>query len=629
MGSLFIKHVKYIGDTWHYESPNFDVGINIIEGKNKSGKTTLINLISYCLGNYVDAFESNTNFHEEIVKDTNNFVELKIMINKEIRTLKRYIKKNYILIIEEELVLPVYRSKENKYIFSDWILDKLNIDVVEIYQGKYQGKINFSDLFRLIHYDQMTSPNLIYKKTKNEGNFVSDSLIIRKAIFEILIGEGVIKYYKALNELTIATMQYKEKKNLKESLEKTMVDVYDLNINTNYVNLLAEIRNSISKKKREQDELLSNTKYDQDVFDNELNHLRKKLIEIELNISSTRTITNDFRAEINNINELLHNRILEINHLNKIIFTNNQLHLFSPDTCPYCFSSVKREKGHCVCGTPIDESSYEHFFYNTDEYIEICEKKKKAITAIEKSLDIVRSELSFEIEKLKKLHADKEECRQRIQNLKKDIEIQTNISGVKRISEDLIELEIRQKNIESKLSVYSNYLKVKADFDKCYKNFDSKNKAYCKEEKKLKDKISSMINKFNTSYNVDFLNCVIGCKKAEINEDYMPIINDGVYINASTEVPKRLIYYITLLKLSLNNNLNFPKLLIIDTAETLGIDPDNLNKIFELLEISTDEEYQVILSTGIGKFPAGFAKYQKVFMPEQHSLLKQRNCSKI
>ncbi|TOF86221.1 hypothetical protein CGJ12_23025, partial [Vibrio parahaemolyticus] len=86
------------------------------------------------------------------------------------------------------------RSKD-AYVFSDWILGKLGISVVELFHGYNTFKINISDLMRLIYHDQQPNPEGIYKKPDTNSTYVSDSELVRKAIFELLVGKAYSDYY--------------------------------------------------------------------------------------------------------------------------------------------------------------------------------------------------------------------------------------------------------------------------------------------------------------------------------------------------------------------------------------------------------------------------------------------------
>jgi len=108
-------------------------------------------------------------------------------------------------------------------------------------------------------------------------------------------------------------------------------------------------------------------------------------------------------------------------------------------------------------------------------------------------------------------------------------------------------------------------------------------------------------------------------KKAFIDDDYMPIIDDGVYREKSATVPIRMMYFFTLLSMSLKYpTIKHPKFLLMDTPEDSGIDRDKLDENIELfgtaLELSKDKEkdYQFILTTGLEKCPAKYEKFVKL-----------------
>lgn len=192
MGRLAVRRVVYSGEKYSFESPYLNDGLVIMEGVNGHGKSTFMNLIYYGFGGRVQSFNKHddnvSNKHNEICNDKNNYVELLIEINGKEYELTRYIGDNLIFILgedEEVIQTCVYRkqSDESTIVFSDWILSKLDIDVFDIVQGTKNFKLNFTDLLRLIYHDQATEVDKIYKEADN-SNFLSDSLEIRKAIFE-------------------------------------------------------------------------------------------------------------------------------------------------------------------------------------------------------------------------------------------------------------------------------------------------------------------------------------------------------------------------------------------------------------------------------------------------------------
>lgn len=83
--------------------------------------------------------------------------------------------------------------EREKQTFSDWLLNKLNIDILEISQYSSSHKINFDDLFRLMYYDQKTpSSETISYFGIDYHNFFKNSNILKRNIFEILISNYFI-----------------------------------------------------------------------------------------------------------------------------------------------------------------------------------------------------------------------------------------------------------------------------------------------------------------------------------------------------------------------------------------------------------------------------------------------------
>jgi hypothetical protein len=126
-------------------------------------------------------------------------------------------------------------------------------------------------------------------------------------------------------------------------------------------------------------------------------------------------------------------------------------------------------------------------------------------------------------------------------------------------------------------------------------------KAHADAQEKLKT--------FNATYQKLMRSVDQQCFDAAIDPDsYMPVINHGKYREASSKVHQRLMYFLTLLEMSLRPSyVQFPRFLLIDTPENRGVDAPHLiaalAKVVEVLA-SSEEPAQVILTTGIGKVPA-------------------------
>ena len=238
MGRLAVRRVVYSGEKYSFESPYLNDGLVIMEGVNGHGKSTFMNLIYYGFGGRVQSFNKHddnvSNKHNEICNDKNNYVELLIEINGKEYELTRYIGDNLIFILgedEEVIQTCVYRkqSDESTIVFSDWILSKLDIDVFDIVQGTKNFKLNFTDLLRLIYHDQATEVDKIYKEADN-SNFLSDSLEIRKAIFEVLLGKTYNDYYYTLGQYKLKLKEFEKAQAVMNSYDDFLGEILDYDL---------------------------------------------------------------------------------------------------------------------------------------------------------------------------------------------------------------------------------------------------------------------------------------------------------------------------------------------------------------------------------------------------------------
>lgn len=152
-----------------------------------------------------------------------------------------------------------------------------------------------------------------------------------------------------------------------------------------------------------------------------------------------------------------------------------------------------------------------------------------------------------------------------------------------------------------------------------------------KQEKRNKSIISNKLDIFNRLYNKIMKETSAEIIEAKLDENYMPIINEGEYREASSAVPKRFMYYLTLLHMSLlDGDMLFPRFLLIDTPENLGIDNDSLDEcISQIYAHGISElnvQYQVILTTGLGKYPDRYKDKVLQTLTKTNKLLIARQC---
>lgn len=616
MGYLLIKNIKYTGDKFYYESPTLTKGINIIEGSNGTGKTTFVNLIYYGLGGVVSEFnqKSKSKKHKEVISDMNNKVELVIEIDDVTYGLTRLIGGNDIFVSSsvggEDYLYPLYR-KNNEKTFSDWLLEKLDIDVVELYQGTSHYKLNNKDLFRLIYHNQALDPGRIYKSPDAE-NFITDSELMRKTIFQLLVGKTFSEYYKVLSELRTTE---KERGVAKSVLDEYNLVISNLTIGREELNetflkeSLAEKINQLDKLYQARKSLKGNRPLSSDNTFSQIKELKIKIADLGEKIDEKENDKRQLVSELVRFQNLKDNIVLEVTQIKKIIHTHESLSLFSMDTCPYCLNHIDREENTCICGKEIDESEYQRFFYTSSEYFDILKSKQKSVKTINIAIESVQSNIHSLTEELSDISVQYSEIKKEIRTKLLEIEAGVDIKRLDEVDDKILEVKNEMIAIERLIEQQQQRSKYQSRFD----TLDEKYQRLKLKVNELQARASSdMLDKvtdFNGIYGELMTKTLKNCVSAKIDRsNYMPIINNGEYREASSSVSIRLMYYLSLLSLSLQDDeVKFPRLLLIDTPRTGGIDEVELDKalrkLSEELEPFAGKSYQVILTTGLQTYP--------------------------
>lgn len=639
MGRLAIRKLIYNGKKYYYESPYLNDGLNIIVGDNGTGKSTFTNLIYFGLGGNVDSFNKNrsTDKHAEICEDVDNFLRLEIEINDKSYILLRYFYENEITVISEDGSSKNYKIFRRDYneIFSDWILNELGIEVVELFQGNYNWKINFTDLFRLIYHDQSADPSNIYKKL-DTNHFMSDSKMMRKAIFEILLGKSFTQYYKVLLDL-----KRKEKeKELKKEILKSFKEIKKTLNNSEEINLVylekelqnKEIQLNRLLQYREKLKTTNNTpaKTIKNIEKEKLEYLR-----LELKLSELKEREREVYKELQQLKKFKENSELEIRQIQKIIYTHQKLNIFSPDICPYCLNQVERQKNRCVCGSEINEDDYERFFYSTKDYIEILKSRQKSLESIDFAINDCEDEYLNIKKNIDQMQSELDKIQKNIIELSTDINEQYSFNRIRQIDDKILILKQEIQNIKQEISLEKRRDQLEKELQTLNNEYEKlrieKKELEIQSQKEMLN-IRTIFSEYYQKYMIDVLK---SCRVASINDDYMPVINNGIYHEKSALVPIRLMYFLTLLKLSVEENVNYPKFLLIDTPQTAGIDDENLIKaiskiddIFDIFNCSEKNKiddncsFQIILTTAKDKYPINYEKFVIENLTENNKLLK-------
>jgi hypothetical protein len=648
MANLRINSVRYEGRNYVFQSPRFGAGISIIEGDNGTGKSTFFSLIYYALGGNVSSFKKTPGkeWHREIVEDEDNWVEIDISIENRSFFVRRLIGDTDILVtpysttdnhphveVGSTVVLPINRGEGRGRTFSDWLLDHLAISIVEIFQGYKNFRINSADLLRLVYHDQAVDPDKIYKEP-DSSNFVSDSSLLRQIIFQLLVGKSFSDYYNAVSEFKKAERDRDSSYALlQEYLQLSRALSGEQNIR-NIEHLKEEIKSKELQLERLHKSRIAvkNNARNQILHAPDFERLHSDLLTHELALSElNERLLASYREE-SKIVRLRRDLEMDLERISKIVHTHEQLSLFSSDTCPYCLSAVTRDKGKCVCGADVDEQKYERFFYSSNEYKDIYKSKFKSL----ETLDRAYQELQHEVTSVQSTITDHQrackELRSRLQVASSQSSPHVELDEINDLDDLILEVREEIADIERTINMEAKLHSRQVAYDQARATLEAAKIKVRRYESAAHEEIFERASQFSRYYNGFMQKALPDCRSARIDpETYMPEINNGEYREASARVPKRLMYFLTLLQLSLlNDDVKYPALLLIDTPETMGIETKWLigaMEQFDILENPKKKEWQIIISTGLGKYPPSQEQNIVISLCKTERLLKPRKAA--
>lgn len=633
MSGLRIRKVKYLGDRFYFESPYMGDGIVLIDGENEMGKSTFCDLIYFGLGGKVPEFDkTNKELVERhvIYDDTNNYVELEITINNEKFVLNRPFSQNKIIIIDSKSNLietKIYRtSREQVSVFSDWILDKLNIDIFELYQGTRKSYIGITDLMRLIYHDQKTAPDNIYKIPDND-NFMTDSLEIRKAIFEVIVGKSFVDYYSLLGDF----------KNMKKESDgaNASFKTFDSFIHQTYPNGI-DNKETLERKIVLLKDLLYKLELDRKIVKSEKTDTSEIYTAIKNNESKIISLRAKLKFEVNSKNTeklsaekvvfLIESLEKEISEIENIQFFDSKLKLYSQNNCPYCLSEVNRTEGKCICGSEIDEEEYEKFFYTNDDYFEIIKSKKSNLNTLRYLLKNKNDLIKLKDNNIEGVSKDITILEQEISGFVLNLSSSYNEIGIKQIDERILKSRKDLDKAEN-LSLLSTKREILYRKSQQLKEELSKLDMKTQQaELQARHDILSKVQSFNKIYNSLMIKADSECYGASINEIFTPVINGGIHRARSALVAKRLMYYLTLLLMTKEHDVNHFHFMLVDTPKKEGIDSDKFLGVLSMLDVGKTEklkDFQIILTTGEDAVPDNLKVYAVLHLGKK-KILQQR-----
>lgn len=636
MERLAVRRLEYSGDRYSFTSPGFGDELVIIEGKNGAGKTTLADLIYFGLGGNPDKFRSKSHSrHKEVSGDTNNLVRLTVEVTGEAFFLTRRFATPEDIIVTpvrqaESRVLPIVRRGDAE-VFSDWMLQRLGMRSVPIQMGPRTWRINFTDILRLLYHDQSADYFRVFRRPDAE-NFVSDSEDQRRAIFEILIGASSERYYEALAEQRRSQLDFDIRQATLKAYVAAAGNALQGQLDRNETFLRERIKEVEAQLARTQEHRrkLRDAKTVDAANEAQLLEFRGQLANAEVGAAELEQQVKDLSHEASRLADLQAQFIEEVVRIRKIIHAHEVLSLFSPDTCPCCLKPVTRAVGKCICGQAVDEGSFQRFFYASDEYVAILKSKQKNVETLAGAIQSRENE----IENLRKRIAEKREERRLVRGriarwVGREGRYTTELEAT---DDRLVELRVELEQLQAQVAVELERDRLQRSVEaarsalQAAKDATEEARLAAEAERRFK------IERFNAIYTELLRDTLRDVRVARLGGDYEPIINEGEYREASSSVARRLMYYLTLFKMSLEDpTVRAPRFLLIDTPENAGIDQPELRaaigKVQDVLAEFPTVAAQVILTTGVRKYPSELKSKVVLTLEKDGSLLRPKGAS--
>lgn len=402
---LFLKRLVVIT---HQGSIAFDErfhrGVNIIRGKNSSGKSTISNFIFFVLGG------DYSNWTTEALKCRDVFAEVEI--NGAIMTLKRHISEhglqpmsiywnNYEEAKKDSInwqTFP-YKQNVNTVSFTNAIFNALEFPEVK---SDSDSNITNHQILRLLYIDQDTPSQNLFRFER------FDLPLTRQAISEVLLGIYDDSLYNQRLGYRNAQKEIDDKKRQFEGITK----VYGQSGNaTNISSVLKEIELAQAESKSIENAIIE-LKEKNSIRTSKRSAISSERIQSEFTpvknqIHIIKTKINQYEIELADSKQFITTLEKRVSELNYSLLTRKVLGELPLTHCPQCLSPLNStvEVGRCfLCKQPLTDEAEKANAIRLKQEMELQIKESKSLLEEkERKLVDLLGELPVFIEKARVL----------------------------------------------------------------------------------------------------------------------------------------------------------------------------------------------------------------------------------
>ena len=594
--------VKTHDNTIAYDQ-KFHNGVNIIRGKNSSGKSTIANFIFYALGGAYNNWTSEALKCKEVIAE--------ILINGARITIKRNISESafepmsiYWNNFEESKKDSVnwqtypYKQTPNTISFTNVLFNALSFPEVK---GDSDSNITMHQLFRLLYIDQDTPTQSLFRYER------FDPPLTREAISEILLGIYDDSLYTQRLSLKQAIKEHDEKKNEFDNLNKVFGQTGNV---TNIAGVQKEIELAKSELVRIEAAILE-LRIQQIIKTTKRTELNSEKIQTELslaknNIRNLQSQINQFDIEIADSRQFISTLEKRISELKNSLITRQILGELPLTHCPQCLSEIDSHlmAGDCVlCKQPLSEESEKANAKRLLQEMELQVKESKSLLEEkERKYTSYVSELPSQIENARSLQKQLDSSienpqstrDERIDNLLitkggEEKKIEYLIQQIKAV--ELIELLKRElAELTSYISIVRIEISQKEELQR--RNFQVS-------MQKIRD-LTLHILKNDLDRQEEFR------RGKEVQIDFLRdtfALDNGNNFSASSKTyfKNAVLYSIFFASLELNF-FRYPRFILCDNMEDKGMEKERTQNLQDLITSMSDSyniDHQIIFTTSM------------------------------
>lgn len=353
---LFINRFAVFGAGKFLYDEDFHSGVNIIRGKNSTGKSTIMDLLNYGLGAEITDWTSH--------QQSCDWVMTEVTLNGHPITLKRHVTptgQEKVLCFDGEMKqalssidgwqkYPMRRNSET-HSFSQHIFELLNMPRHKTDEDK---NLTMHQILRLIYVDQLSSTT---KLLKEEQKY--DNVTYRRAIGEYLLGIDDLEAYNLRQQLIEANKEFEKVNAELNSIyrmfghDESLINIQTLNNDIEEVkksiNLLEikKVETKVATPENVTDEVAEKIKelvLNVDSYSNQLTVLNTERYELEVEMRETKLFFNSLEERKSALSESQ----LTYSTIGAVSFTY----------CPSCLEPIEPYENNscCLCKTAKAEN---------------------------------------------------------------------------------------------------------------------------------------------------------------------------------------------------------------------------------------------------------------------------------